>query len=322
MTTGTMPAPQTQSMSGVLPLVIAGATASGKSALALRLAEVLHGEIVCADSRQIYGRLAIAAAGPTDEERARVPHHLYGTADPKDTVTAGAWAARCDEAVREIGARGRLPIVVGGTGLYLRAWRVGLEAPTDPVVRARLDDEAGRVGSAALHARLTQVDPEAAAAISPGDRLRVVRALEIFEVKGGPRGATDLSRLPARVDACWILVDAPLSELEPSIRVRAEAMFAGGIVDEAVALERHLGPGHRLLETLGVAEALALARGALSVTDAVTRTALRTRQYARRQRTWFKKEPWWQLLPRPSAGRLESAVDEVQSRLASSRNPR
>jgi tRNA dimethylallyltransferase len=318
------------------PIVIGGPTASGKSALALALAERLGGELVCADSRQVYAGMAIAAAGPTDEERRRAPHHLYGEVDPAATMTAGAWASRADALIAAIGARGRVPLLVGGTGLYLRAWRVGLEEPGDGAVRARLEDEADRHGIDALHARLGRVDAKAAAAIAPTDRMRIVRALEIFEVSGRPRGAVDLSARPPRpiaAQARWLLVDAPLEVLEPRIRARAEQMFAAGIVDEARALRERLAgveTAARLLETLGVKEALAVADGALGLEEAITRTSLRTRQYARRQRTWFKKEAFWQRLdtawiaaglaaPRP--GQDRSVVDEVLSLLATPSKP-
>lgn len=326
------------------PIVIGGPTASGKSGLALALAEQLGragpgGELVCADSRQVYAGMTIAAAGPTAEELARCPHHLYGVVDPRELMTAGAWAARCDEVVADIQARGRVPVIVGGTGLYLRAWRVGLEEPTDSALRARLDEEATALGLPALHRRLAEVDPEAAAAIAPSDRLRIVRALEIATLKGGPRGAVDLATLPPRgpaAEARWLLVDAPLDVLEPRIRARAERMFAGGIVEEARALHARLGPGHRLTETLGTAEALALDRGEMSHDEAVARTTLRTRQYARRQRTWFKKEPWWHRLAAPgtplAATAAHRVVDErdilmqalslLTSRLASPEKPR
>lgn len=310
------------------PVVIGGPTASGKSALALAVAEAVGGEIVCADSRQVYAGMTVAAAGPDDDERARAPHHLYGAWSPAETVTAGAWAARVDGVVADIMARGRVPVVVGGTGLYLRAWRVGLMEPSDEAVRARLDDEAERDGVAALHQRLAAVDPDAAAAIAPTDRVRVVRALEIVTLKGGPRGATDLATLPARVDARWLLVDAPLDVLEPRIRARAERMFrpcAPGappaIVAEALLLRARLGVGHRLLATLGTEEALALEDGTLTLEAAVARTTLRTRQYARRQRTWFKKEPWWIRAPAPPEV-TRSAVDALLSRLATSGDSR
>lgn len=290
-------------MQSLAAVVIAGPTASGKSALALSLAEKLDGEIVCADSRQLYQGMRVASAAPDESDRVRVRHHLYESVPPEGAaMTAGAWAALADDVVTAIQERRRTPILVGGTGLYLRAWRIGLAEPSDPLVRARLDDEAAR-DLAASYARLRDVDPHAAAAIEPTDRLRIVRALEIFEVAGRPRGATNpLARAPRELAARarWLLVDAPLEQLEPLMRARAEHMFqAGRIVDEARALAARLPAGHRLLETLGVREALDVANGTLTTAEAVRKTTLRTRQYARRQRTWFKKEPWWRRLAAP-----------------------
>ncbi len=297
-------------MSVSAPIVIAGPTACGKSALAMQLAETIGGEIVCADSRQLYQGMRIASAAPDDHERARVPHHLYESVPPEGPpMTAGAWAARADEVIAGIQARKRVPILVGGTGLYLRAWRIGLEERSDPAVRARIDDEATH-DLAAAYQRLRSVDRDAADAIEPADQMRIVRALEIFEVAGRPRGAINPLTKPPRApatNATWFLLDAPLDALEPRIRARAECMFAmktgpmnmggnklGSIVDEACALATRLPSGHRLLETLGVHEALDVASGRADVAVAVTQTTLRTRQYGRRQRTWFKKEPWWQ----------------------------
>lgn len=292
--------------SAPLPIVLAGPTASGKSALALELAVRLGGELVCADSRQLYQGMRIASAAPSEQERARVPHHFFGEVSPHEVMSAGSWAARADVLVKDIAARGRVAIVVGGTGLYLRAWRVGLQQRGDGAVRARLDAEAAQLGTAALHARLVQADPAAAAAISPADRVRVVRALEIFEVTGLPRGAVDLFALPPRVQASWLLLDAPLDVLEPRMRARAEAMFAIGIVEEARALAAQLPPGHQLLDTIGVKEALD--SRVLSLEAAVAGTTLRTRQYARRQRNWFKKEGWWLRLDATSATLLDDAI--------------
>lgn len=233
-------------MSGPI-VVIGGPTAAGKSALALQMARELGGEIVCADSRQVYAGIAIASAAPDDDELAAAPHHGYGAIDPAaDTMNAGRFVDFADERIGQIHARGRVAILVGGTGLYLRAWRFGLDAP-------RGEDEPKR-DMAAFLAR-------------------------------PPR--------PAAAEARFLLVDAPLLELEPRIRARAARMFAGGIVDEAARLRARLPAEHPLLQTLGTAEALALLDGSLDEEGAVARTALRTRQYARRQRTWFRRETWW-----------------------------
>lgn len=230
-------------------VVIGGPTAAGKSALALALADQLGGEIVCADSRQVYAGLPIASAGPTVEERARAPHHGYGAADPLGPpMSAGRFVEVADAIVDQVHARGRVAILVGGTGLYLRAWRFGLDAPRQPGDPAR--------DMAAFLAR----PPRASAA-----------------------------------NARYLMVDATLDALEPRLAARAARMFDDGLVDEALALRARLPADHALLRTIGTEEALALADGVLDRAAAIARTALRTRQYARRQRTWFKKEPWWTL---------------------------
>lgn len=304
-------------------VVIGGQTASGKSALALRLAteasDGVIGELVCADSRQVYAGLRIAAAGPDDKERAHAPHHLYGAFDPgTSTVNAGVFIDAADRAIANILARGRRAIVVGGTGLYLRSLRLGLDEapPGDPAVRARLQAEFEARGLPALvealRARVLDVD-----GIDLQNPVRVLRALEIVEA-GGNLGARDLDALLRRPprphvdDAAWWLVSPPQGVVEQDIAARARRMFEGGIVDEARALAAHLPAGHHLLATIGTEEALAVAGGALDVEGAIAAVIIRTRQYARRQRTWFRREPWWQ----PPQPERAGVVDGSGSRRA------
>lgn len=301
--------------SALKPLVLAGPTASGKSALALCVAVRVGGEIVCGDSRQVYAGMRIGSASPTDEERARVPHHGYNAIPPGEPYDAGRFLEDTDRLVAEVTARGRLPILVGGAGLYLRAWRYGLSdvPPKDPEIRARLEAEIAREGTEALHARLAEVDPESARAITPKDPVRIVRALEVYALTG--RRPSELRRThlgdDVRVQAIWVLLDAPGEELNPRIEARARAMFEEGLVEEAQALADRLGAGHRLLETMGYAEALALSRGEIDLDEAVRRTARRQKDYARRQRTWFRKEPWWVRLD----ARSPSLFEEVLARI-------
>jgi tRNA dimethylallyltransferase len=288
-------------------VVVGGQTASGKSALALRLAteasDGVIGELVCADSRQVYAGLRIAAAGPNDDERARAPHHLYGAFDPATTtVSAGVFVDAADRAIADVVGRGRRAIVVGGTGLYLRSLRLGLDEapPGDPALRARLQAELDAHGLPALVERLRQRDPDVdARGLDLQNPVRVLRALEIVEA-GGDLGARDLDALLRRpprgtvADAAWWLVSPARDVVEQGIAARARRMFAGGIVDEARALAARLPPGHPLLGTMGTQEALAVANGTLDVESAIAAVITRTRQYARRQRTWFRREPWWQ----------------------------
>jgi tRNA dimethylallyltransferase len=296
-------------------IVLGGPTASGKSALALALAEALGGEIVAADSRQVYAGLPLASAAPDDDERRRAPHHLYGVIDPSDTLSAGRFIALADAAIKDIVARGRVAIVVGGTGLYLRALRVGLDddLPSDPRVRAAIEAELRAAGLAAVVARLRELDPEASEGLDLKNPVRVVRALELA-LLGAP-GRRDVQALlhrpprPVLAEASWLLVDVDTAALAGRIAARTARMFATrAILDEALALAGRLPPDHALLHTIGVAEALAAGRGALSVDDAVARVAARTRQYARRQRTWFRKEPWWTAVAPDDVGAARAIV--------------
>lgn len=279
-------------------LAILGPTASGKSALALDLGRALGGaagaEIVCCDSQQVYLGMDVGTAKPTPEERREIPHHLLDLVHPDEAFHAARWAALARVAVREIAARGRLPIVVGGTGLYFRALTVGFfEAPpADPAIRARHRAEAAALGVEALHERLTGVDAEAAAAIGRRDLLRISRALEIHEQTGVPitalrREAAPPADLAPRV----VVLDPPPGELRPRIEVRARDMFAGGFEDEVRALRAAgYGPALRPLQALGYQQAGALLDGTMTRDEALAATIAATVDYARRQRTWFRKQ--------------------------------
>ncbi|MDP2340047.1 MAG: tRNA (adenosine(37)-N6)-dimethylallyltransferase MiaA [Deltaproteobacteria bacterium] len=278
--------------------MIGGPTAAGKSALALALAERIGGEIVGADSRQLYRGMPIASAAPTSEERARVPHHLYESVDLNVTLSAATFLKLADDVVDDIQRRGKVAVVVGGTGLYLRALRLGIDEalPTDPALKQTLEDDLAREGLATLVARLRAVDVDAADSIDRNNPVRVVRALEIA-LLGGNAGGRSIDALLARpprdryAQARFLLVDH--AELIERIEERTRAMFAAGVVDEASALSGILPLDHALLRTIGIHEALLVALGVSNVENAIDLAATRTRQYAKRQRTWFKKEPWW-----------------------------
>lgn len=285
--------------SALTPLVIAGPTAAGKSALALALAaSEPAGVVVCADSRQVYEGMRVGTAAPDADELTRAPHAGYNVVPPEERYDAGRFLQDTDRLVEEVQRAGRRPILVGGSGLYLRSWRFGLsDVPArDDAVRERLEREVEEQGAPALHARLKERDPASADRIEANDPIRVVRALEILEVTGERPSALRRSHAetPPRVDARWLLLEAEASWLRPRLRARVAAMFERGLVDEACALRERLGPGHRLLSTMAYEEALAVADGALPRADAVEIIEKRQWQYARRQRTWFKKEPWWE----------------------------
>jgi tRNA dimethylallyltransferase len=273
--------------------VIAGPTASGKSALSVALARRVGGEIVNADSQQVYRGLDVGTAKPTAEERRAAPHHLLDLVEPGGGMDAARFAALADEAIASIAARGRVPIVAGGTGLYVRALLHGVVAAPgrDPALRARLEAEAERLGRAALHARLAAVDPDAARAIRPNDLVRVVRALEIAAAGGRP------SQLHAahafredRYDAVILALDRPREELHARIDARVAEMFAGGLLDEARALAARFGGALPARLPIGYAEAHACATGALDLDEAIRRVRVAHRRYARRQIVWLRKE--------------------------------
>jgi tRNA dimethylallyltransferase len=274
-------------------VVIAGPTASGKTALAVALARRVGGEIVNADSQQVYRGLDVGTAKPTAEERALAPHHLLDVVEPGEGMDAASFVALADAAIADITARGRLPIVAGGTGLYLRALLHGVVAAPgrDAALRARLEDEAARLGRPALHARLAAVDPEAAARIRPNDLVRVVRALEI--AAGGTR-PSELHAAHAfqedRYAARLLALDPPREALHARIDQRVSEMFAGGLLEEARGLAARFGRALPQKLPIGYHEAIACVRGELDLAEAIRRVQVAHRRYARRQVIWLRRE--------------------------------
>jgi tRNA dimethylallyltransferase len=275
-------------------VAILGPTASGKSALGLGLAERVGGEIVACDSQQVYIGMDIGTAKPTPEERRRVPHHGLDLVRPDEPFHAARWAAVARAAIADIAGRGRLPIVVGGTGLYYRALVTGLfEAPPpDPAIRARHRAQAAADGVESLHARLAAVDPEAASAIRVRDLVRISRALEVQEQTGVP--ITTLRRRAAPPDdlrPTVLLLDPPLAALRTRIGVRVDQMISAGFLDEVRTLRAAgYGPALKPLQALGYRQLGAVLDGTVPLADAVVETVQATFAYARRQRTWFRKQ--------------------------------
>jgi len=276
-------------------LVIAGPTASGKSALALEVAEREGGEIVSADSQQIYRHFDIGTAKPGAEAMRRVRHHLVSEVEPREQVNAGRFRELAEAAIVEIRARGRWPIVVGGTGLYLRILLHGvMPGPgASAEIRARLKREAAELGREALHRRLAAVDPESAARILPRDLVRVERALEIYQLTGAPASASRRAHgfREERHRFRMYVLDPPKEALRAAIEARTRAMFEGGLLDEVRTL---LARGFREappMRSVGYVQALAAVEGRMSVEEAIADAALKTRRYAKRQLTWFRKEP-------------------------------
>ena len=276
-------------------LAIVGSTASGKSALAVALARALGGEIVSCDSMQIYRRMNVGTAKPTAAEMAQIPHHLIDVAEPDTPFSCAEYVTLAAKAVDEITARGKLPILCGGTGLYLDSLLRGSgfeETETDPALRQSLFDYAAEHGNHALHERLAAVDPESAAAIHENNVKRVVRALEIFEGTGITK--TEFDRRSREVespyDATVIgLRYADRDLLYSRIDRRVDEMLADGLLDETKSLlaEGVFERNSTAAQAIGYKELLGHLRGEQSLTDATEELKRATRRYAKRQITWF-----------------------------------
>jgi tRNA dimethylallyltransferase len=275
-------------------LVIAGPTASGKTALALELAERRGGEIVSADSQQLYRYFDIGTAKPGEEELRRVPHHLVSVVEPSEQLNAGRYRELAEAAIADIRARGRLPIVAGGTGLYLKVLLHGvMPGPgASPEIRARIKREAAEQGREALHRRLAEVDPESAARILPRDLVRVERALEIYELTGAAASATRRAHgfQEQRHRFRMYVLDPPRESLYSAIDARVQRMFERGLLEEVRSLVARGFRDAPPMRSLGYAQALAAVEGRLSVEAAIETAARQTRRYAKRQITWFRKE--------------------------------
>lgn len=275
-------------------VVVLGPTAVGKSRVAVDLALRFGGEVIGGDSIQVYRGFDIGTDKPSAAERRGVPHHLIDTVDPSVQFTAAEFVREALAAARGIAARGRLPIVAGGTGLYLKALLDGLfPGPgRDEAVRAALEAEAEAKGLAALHARLRRIDPEYAAKVRDRDRIRVVRALEVYETTGRPISAhfrdTASPVAGRRVVRLGLRLDR--ADLVRRIEARVDRMFARGLVDEVRGLlARGVPAGAPPFRALGYRHVVRHLEGALSLEEAAALTKTDTRQYAKRQMTWFRK---------------------------------
>ena len=304
-------------MGGWEAVLIAGPTASGKSALGLALARAYGGAVVNADSMQVYRDLRVLSARPDPTETALVPHRLYGTVDGAVNHSVAHYLREATAVLAELGAAGRLPVVVGGTGLYLDALANGLsEVPPVPdAVRERVRREAEGRSTASLHADLAGLDPEGAAALRPGDSLRVMRALEVLFATGRPLRAFHGTRTPGpltgrRVLKVFLAADRPA--LARRIDARFRAMAGGGALDEVAALAaRGLDPMLPVMRAHGVPALLAHHAGALDLESAIARGQADTRRYAKRQFTWFRHRAgpgWAWLAPDDARAAVEQAL--------------
>jgi tRNA dimethylallyltransferase len=273
-------------------ITVVGPTAAGKSGLSLRLAQLLDGEIVNADSMQLYRGMDIGTAKLPPGQRGGVPHHLLDIWEVTRTANVAEYQRLARRAIEDIHSRGRLPIVVGGSGLYVRAVLDNLDFPgTEPGLRDRLERELAEVGPAALHARLAQLDPVAADAILPGNGRRVVRALEVLELSGRPFSAT-LPGYESIYDVVQVGVQVPRAQLDERIAGRVAAMWRAGLVAEVRGLVAvGLPEGKTASRALGYAQVLRFLAGEWSAEETVAQTVKATRRFARRQESWFRRDP-------------------------------
>ncbi len=305
------------------PLCLAGPTASGKTAVALALAREQPLEIISVDSALVYRGMDIGTAKPTPDERAQVPHHLIDILDPRDAYSAAAFVADATQLVADIQARGRRPLLVGGTMLYFKALREGLDAlpAADPALRAELDHEATLRGWPALHAELAQVDPATAQRLAPGDAQRIQRALEVWRLTGRPLSAWH-RRSAGDAPPQGIAADWPLVSLEPQSRAwlheriaqRFDAMLAQGLVAEVQGL-RARGDLHTALPSMRCVGY----RQAWAALDAERLDGLRdagiaaTRQLAKRQLTWLRSLPQRIVVPCDGEDALQQALQALRA---------
>jgi tRNA dimethylallyltransferase len=297
-------------------LVIVGPTGVGKTAVAVRLGQRLAMEIVSADSRQVYQGMDIGTGKPTPTERAAVRHHLLDLIRPDERYHAARFRLQALEAIGGIRAREKLPAVVGGTGLYVRALLKGLEAapPADPALRSSLEALAGQEGSLALHGRLAAADPSAAARLHPNDRIRIIRALEKHAARG-PAGAQDggswgRSRPPWRVLAIGLSRERHI--LNQSLKDRVEGMVARGMMGE---VRRLLAVGYDDgspgMNGIGYRQFVAVAEGRLDEAEATRLMVRDTQRYAKRQMTWFQRDAEIHWLDVDRAGGIEGTAEAI-----------
>jgi tRNA dimethylallyltransferase len=302
-----------------IPLALVGPTASGKTEASLELARRLGAEIVLIDSMTVYRGLDVGTAKPTPEERAAVPHHVVDVAEPSEPFSVARFQRMAGEALAAIGARDNPALLVGGSGLYYRAVVDGLEFPgTDPAVRAGLEAEAASLGAEALHRRLAAIDPAAAARIEPGNARRSIRALEVAAITGRPFSsfAESWDRYPeGRVRAAGVKLEP--AALRARIEARTRRMLEQGLVEEVGDL---LDRGFRRVVTasqaIGYAEVAGHLAGQLSLDAAAEQIVRRTRELARRQMGWFRRDPrirWFEAGPEGAAELVEEIEEYLRT---------
>ncbi len=305
-------------------LLIAGPTASGKTTLAVRLAGAADGEIVNADSMQVYADLPILTAQPGTADRGEIPHHLFGHVDGAERYSVGRWLSNALAAITEIQSRGRTPILVGGTGLYYRALTEGLaEAPVPGrAAKARAQEILQAGGLAALADEAHRLDPPAAANVEPNDRQRLLRIVEVA-LDGEPLSERQSGTRPAIDLESWrgVVLTADREALIARIEARARAMLKSGAVEEVAALlARELDPELPVMKALGVEAVAEMIAGEASREETIETLTIETRQYAKRQRTWFRNQtPGWPRLDPLATGAETALIEALAADLAANR---
>lgn len=293
-------------------LGIVGPTASGKTALSLLVAERLGGEILCMDSMQIYRGMDIGTAKPTKEEQARVPHHLHSFLNPDEPFSVSQYAQKAREIIEGVKA----PILVGGTGMYLQSLSLPMDYGAvggDEKIRKKYHEIADTQGAEALHALLAQVDPPSAQKLHPNDVRRVVRALEVFDLTGAPLSA---QKMPEESDAPYdfqlYALDLPRVILYERVERRVDEMMRQGLLEEVRRLkDSGLSPDAQSMQGLGYKELWPVLTGEASLADAVSLLKMRTRRYAKRQLTWFRRDERIQWLPWTPGQQLEPLAEMI-----------
>jgi len=299
-----------------VPIVaVVGFTASGKTELSLDLAERLGGEIVNTDAMQVYRGMDIGTAKLPPAQRRGIPHHLLDLLSVREPATVAEFQGWARDVIAQLRARAQVPVLVGGSALYTRAVLDRFEFPgTDPAVRAKWEAELDAVGAPALHARLAEVDPEAAERIRPDNGRRVVRALEVVEITGRPFSASlpHLEYADPLTVQVGLAIDRPT--LDRRIEARVEAMFEAGLVEEVERLlDEGLAEGRTASRAIGYREVMAHLAGELTLEEAKQRTVVATRQFARRQDAWFRKDPRITWIPWDAPGRADLAERIVRN---------
>ena len=299
-------------------IAISGPTASGKSDLALKLAQTLNGEIICMDSMQIYRRMDIGTAKPTLEEQAIVPHHMLDIVEPTENYAVADYAQATEKVIFEIAERGKQPILVGGTGLYLKALMHGLSlgnASGDEKIRARLTLVAEQNGGKErLHGWLSEVDPVSAAKFHPNDIRRVIRALEVYELTGTPISQQKQEKPDRSFDVLPLAIDMPRDILYARLEKRVHLMMKRGLLQEVKALlESGAAPGMQSMQGIGYKELVPVVQGTQSIDDAVWQIILNTRHYAKRQGTWLRTEPKTIWMTEEPEKRFGAAMRQIEA---------